>query len=85
MELGAGEIIVILVIVLLLFGPTKLPQLGESLGRGIRSFKKALGNEEPTRPADPARDRPDALPEASPTPGTQADEPKDRVGVPDRR
>lgn len=36
------HLLVILVIVLIIFGPGKLPQLGEGLGKGIRSFKKAL-------------------------------------------
>jgi sec-independent protein translocase protein TatA len=48
MELGFGEIVVIAAIVLLLFGPKKLPQLGDALGRGIRNFKDAMsGREEP--------------------------------------
>lgn len=41
MRLGMGEILLILAVVLLIFGPTKLPQLGEALGKGIRSFRKA--------------------------------------------
>jgi len=41
MRLGFGEILVILVVVLLVFGPNKLPQLGEALGKSIRNFKKA--------------------------------------------
>lgn len=36
------HLIIILAIVLIIFGPGKLPQLGEGLGRGIKSFKKAL-------------------------------------------
>jgi sec-independent protein translocase protein TatA len=36
-----GEILVILVVVLLIFGANKIPQLGDALGRGIRNFKKA--------------------------------------------
>jgi sec-independent protein translocase protein TatA len=36
-----GPILIILVIVLLLFGPKRLPELGESIGKAIRSFKKA--------------------------------------------
>ena len=36
-----GTIIIILIIVLLLFGPRRLPELGESIGKAIRSFKKA--------------------------------------------
>lgn len=36
-----GPILIILVIVLLLFGPKRLPELGESIGKAIKSFKKA--------------------------------------------
>jgi sec-independent protein translocase protein TatA len=36
-----GEILLILVIALVVFGPSKLPQLGDALGKGIRNFKKA--------------------------------------------
>ena len=38
---GPAELIVILVIVLILFGPGKLPDIGNALGRGIREFRKA--------------------------------------------
>ena len=41
MGLSFGELIVILVIILILFGPGKLPEIGRALGRGIREFKKA--------------------------------------------
>jgi sec-independent protein translocase protein TatA len=49
--LGIGELIVILVILLLMFGSKKLPQLGESMGKAINSFKKGLkeGSEEKNR------------------------------------
>ncbi len=47
MRLGAGEMLVVLVIALLVFGPNKLPQLGDALGRGIRNFKKAASTDEP--------------------------------------
>jgi sec-independent protein translocase protein TatA len=40
-SLGTGEILLILVIVLLLFGAKRLPEVGRSLGRGIREFKNA--------------------------------------------
>jgi len=35
------ELIVILVIILILFGPGKLPEIGKAIGKGIREFKKA--------------------------------------------
>jgi sec-independent protein translocase protein TatA len=40
------HLILILVIVLIIFGPGKLPQLGESLGKSIRGFKKAISEKE---------------------------------------
>jgi sec-independent protein translocase protein TatA len=40
--LGIGELLVILVVVLILFGSSKLPQLGQGLGEGIKSFRKAF-------------------------------------------
>ena len=39
--LGTGEILIILLIILLLFGAKKLPDLAKGLGRGISEFKKA--------------------------------------------
>jgi sec-independent protein translocase protein TatA len=44
--------LVVLVIALLVFGPSKVPQLGDALGKGIRNFKKAVHEAEPDeRPA----------------------------------
>lgn len=40
---GAPELIIILIILLLLFGATRLPQLGASLGKGIKEFRKGVG------------------------------------------
>ena len=58
--MGAGilqpwHLIVILVIVLIVFGPGKLPDLGQSLGRGIREFKSSVrGDEDESKPVEPA-------------------------------
>jgi sec-independent protein translocase protein TatA len=84
MELGIGEIVVILVVVLIFFGPTKLPQLGEALGRGIRNFKKAASEPEPLRSAAPEAASPSLLEaaELQTTPATHvAREPATRAGV----
>ncbi len=43
---GMGELLIILLIVLLIFGATKLPQIGDSLGRSIRNFKRATNGED---------------------------------------
>ena len=39
--IGMPELVVILVIVLIIFGAGKLPQIGEGIGKGIRNFRKA--------------------------------------------
>lgn len=41
MNLGAWEVILIFLVVLLLFGAKRLPEIGQSLGKGIREFKSA--------------------------------------------
>ncbi len=41
-NIGFGEILVVLLIVLLLFGSAKLPEIGKSLGKAIYEFKKAI-------------------------------------------
>ncbi len=53
-HLGTTELIIILVIVVLIFGVNKIPQLGKGLGEGIRNFKSSLksGQEEPTDKKD---------------------------------
>jgi TatA/E family protein of Tat protein translocase len=40
-QLGFSEMLVIFIVALLVFGPKKLPELGKSLGKGIREFRKA--------------------------------------------
>ncbi len=46
--LGPGELLLLLLVLLVLFGAGKLPQIGRSLGAGMRNFKKGLkeGDEE---------------------------------------
>lgn len=45
MNLGWTEIILIVAVGLLLFGPSKLPQLGKSMGQAIRGFKKGIADD----------------------------------------
>lgn len=60
--MGFGELVLILVIVLVVFGATKLPQLGDGLGRAIKNFKKSVGSLDeidvtPRPPEKPAADK----------------------------
>ncbi|HWC25859.1 MAG TPA: twin-arginine translocase TatA/TatE family subunit [Solirubrobacteraceae bacterium] len=43
-NLGPGELLLILAIALVVLGPKKLPEVGRSLGRGMREFKDSLSN-----------------------------------------
>jgi sec-independent protein translocase protein TatA len=53
--LGVTELIIILVIILIMFGAGRLPEIGEGLGRGIRNFRRSISREEidVTPEADP--------------------------------
>jgi sec-independent protein translocase protein TatA len=42
MPLGTGEMVIILLIVVVVFGSTKLPALGDGLGRAIKNFKRSV-------------------------------------------
>lgn len=49
MSVGPWQILIILVIVLILFGGSRLGEIGKGLGEGIKNFKKGLNDEEPPR------------------------------------
>jgi sec-independent protein translocase protein TatA len=42
--IGAQELIIILIIVLIIFGAGKLPEIGSALGKGIKNFKKSMND-----------------------------------------
>jgi sec-independent protein translocase protein TatA len=54
-NIGPMEIILVLIVALIVFGPKKLPELGKSLGKSINEFKGSIGgdndHETPTTPA----------------------------------
>ena len=45
-NLGMGELIVVLLIVLLVFGASRLPQIGEGLGKAVRNLKRGLSTDD---------------------------------------
>jgi len=71
-NLGMSEIILILVIVLLVFGARRLPEIGSSLGKGIREFKRSMREVTddveavPPRRELPRSDQPPGPPPANP-------------------
>ncbi len=44
-NIGPMEIVVVLIIALVVFGPKRLPELGKSLGKGIQEFKGTIGGD----------------------------------------
>jgi sec-independent protein translocase protein TatA len=57
--LGMPELIIILVIILIIFGAGKLPQIGEGMGKAIRNFKKATSDKENQEPPKIDQDKKD--------------------------
>ena len=51
-NIGPLEIAIVLIIALLVFGPKRLPELGKSLGKGIREFKGSITGEDDDKPDD---------------------------------
>jgi sec-independent protein translocase protein TatA len=62
-NIGLPEIAIVLVIALLVFGPKRLPELGQSLGRGIREFKGSISGENDHDDDGPEGDAP-SLPQS---------------------
>ena len=50
MNLGMGEIVLLIVLALVLFGPKRLPEMGRAAGKAIREFRSALSGAEPNQP-----------------------------------
>ncbi len=51
-SLGAPELILILVIAVIVFGPKKLPEVGSGLGKAIGEFRKAMRGEDEAKPVE---------------------------------
>lgn len=67
-NLGFGEILIVLVIVLLLFGAKRIPEIAGSMGKGIREFKKSINEVQSSVASDiPPRDDRDRLRTPEPT------------------
>jgi sec-independent protein translocase protein TatA len=69
-RIGATELLLILAIALLLFGPSKLADMGKGLGEGLKNFKKGLS------PDDEAKNPPPPAPPPPSPPTAQKTEPQ---------
>jgi sec-independent protein translocase protein TatA len=59
---GPLELIIVLVVVLVVFGPKRLPDLGRSLGKGMREFKDSVtGNDKDELPESRAAEKPEPV------------------------
>src|SRR6266566_6016699 len=86
--IGPLELIIVLVIVLVIFGPKRLPQLGKSLGSGMREFKDAVtGKNKDDEPAEIEEGTAEAQPVASarPAASSQPAPAAEPVAQPDNR
>jgi sec-independent protein translocase protein TatA len=81
MNFGPLEIGIILLVVLVIFGPKRLPQLGRSLGSGMREFKDAItGNSKDDDAAEIKPPAPTAQPVQQPTEPPPAEQPQQHAG-----
>jgi len=62
-SIGPQELILILLIVVIIFGARKLPELGKSLGEGIKNFKSSISGKEKDKNTAPPSDKNTAPPQ----------------------
>jgi sec-independent protein translocase protein TatA len=82
-NLGGGEIILILALILILFGAKKLPELAKGLGQGIKEFKKATKEvtDEVSSAMDDSSSQQRRLPPTTPPPEPQQTVPQSPSGT----
>jgi sec-independent protein translocase protein TatA len=56
--IGVPELIVLAIVLLLIFGPKRLPEIGKSMGKGMREFKDSVSGITGDEPAKPAAELP---------------------------
>lgn len=62
--IGIWEILILLLVALLIFGPKRLPEMGRSLGRGMREFKDSLTGKDNDEPDEVPAELPSAASES---------------------
>jgi sec-independent protein translocase protein TatA len=77
--IGIWEILILLLVVLLVFGPKRLPEMGRSLGRGMREFKDSISGKDDDEPVH--RQMAEELPAADEHPVVQSERERERDTV----
>ena len=67
--IGVTELVILLVALLIIFGPKRLPEMGRSLGKGMREFKDSVSGKDD--PIDDYAELPPAEPSATATPSRE--------------
>ncbi len=76
-NLGAWELVIIVILVIIIFGGRKLPELGRGLGQGLANFRRAVQKPDPAPPAAENRPAADAAAPSAPEAGTAGAPPAD--------
>jgi sec-independent protein translocase protein TatA len=71
--IGIWELLILLLVLLLVFGPKRLPEMGRQLGKGMREFKDSVSGSKDDRDDDYAELPPPAEPSATATPSRERD------------
>lgn len=61
MDIGAPELLIVLVIVVLLFGPGRIGQVAGEIGKGIRNFREGMSGKDDDKQEPPSQDPPKTL------------------------
>ncbi|MGD9736628.1 MAG: twin-arginine translocase TatA/TatE family subunit [Solirubrobacterales bacterium] len=83
-NIGPLEIAIVLIIALLVFGPKRLPELGKSLGKGIREFKGSITGEDDEKDGKPDEQAQIAAADPTPSPSPQTEEKREAEVVRDK-
>lgn len=77
--IGIWELLILLLVLLLVFGPKRLPEMGRQLGKGMREFKDSVSGV--SKFGDDDDDEPAELPSAEPSTSTSTSKPRERDTV----